>query len=147
MECLGVINCVGIADFDSYEDLPLEKIIKIDETNINSLHLMLKTAISLQSLSSKPRQIAFVNLSSASSHHPLQYSSVYAGTKAYMTNLLKSYRLEEPRIEILDVQPWYVTTKLIGNQSTWDTVPPEQIVEGSLRVLGKTHSTSGCLKH
>lgn len=47
----------------------------------------------------------------------------------------------------LDVQPWYVRTKMVGNIDTWDTALPQQIVEGSLKLLGRRTSCCGCIKH
>ena len=47
----------------------------------------------------------------------------------------------------LDVRPWYVKTKMVMYQNSWDSVLPEAVVEGSFRVLGKVPDCSGTVKH
>jgi hypothetical protein len=36
---------------------------------------------------------------------------------------------------------------MVYYQNTWDTVDPMDIVEGSLKNLGKRNLCSGCIKH
>lgn len=80
-------------------------------------------------------------------NHPYKYSSLYSASKAYLSNFIQVLSEEEKNITFLDVKPWYVKTKMVGFQDTWDTVDPKTVVEGSLKVLGRRRQCSGCLKH
>ena len=70
------------------------------------------------------RKYTVINISSASAHYPLKYSSVYSASKAYMSNLMKAYGKENPNQTILNIEPWYVKTKMIRYRDEWDSVPP-----------------------
>ena len=67
----------------------------------------------------------FVNISSITARHPDSYSTVYAATKAYISNLIEGVSQEGKNTTFLDVRPWFVKTKMVNNQITWDTALPE----------------------
>jgi len=64
-----------------------------------------------------------------------------------MSNLIATITKEQSTVTYLDVKPWYVKTKMVGYQNTWDSVEPKEIVEGSMKLLGRRSSGSGCWKH
>ena len=141
----GLINCVGMAHFCTYHKLPLSKIQHIHKTNIDSLHFMLQFLGRANSLLSS--QPFFLNISSIAALYPSPYSSVYGATKAYLSNALIAISQEQPTTTFLNLQPHYVTTKMVGNLRDWDTASPQDIVEGSMRLLGKRSHGSGCIRH
>jgi len=47
----------------------------------------------------------------------------------------------------LDVRPWYVKTKMVMYQNSWDSILPEEVVNGSFKMLGKAPYCSGTVKH
>lgn len=55
---------------------------------------------------------------------------------------MKVLAQEDPSINFLDIRPFFVKTKMVSFMNTWDTVLPEEVVDGSLRLLGKR--TEGC---
>jgi short-subunit dehydrogenase len=92
---LGIINCVGLAHFSRFDSVDNTTIHKIHNTNIGSLHFMLK----LSNLLKKNAIIAeenpfFINVSSSVAKNPYKYSAVYSATKAYLSNLIEVYSKE-----------------------------------------------------
>ena len=122
---MGIINSVGTAHFSSYESLSLSKINQINNINVNSLHYLLKLQKNLQKNKFMKDETFFVNISSITARHPHSYSTVYAATKAYISNLIEGVSQERKNTTFLDVRPWFVKTKMVKNQNTWDTALPE----------------------
>jgi len=60
---------------------------------------------------------------------------------------MKVVSKEDPSITFLDVKPWFTTTKMVNYINTWDSVMPEEVVEGSLRLLGRKNVGNGTIKH
>lgn len=48
---------------------------------------------------------------------------------------------------VLNVEPWYVSTKMIGNKKSIDSVTPEEVVKGSLKCLIHKDRCTGSIKH
>ena len=142
-----MINCVGMAHFSPYNKLTFSEISRINNTNINSLHFMLK----LQNLLKKNRLMTerpfFINISSIVARHPHEFSTVYAATKAYMSNLIQGVSQENKKQVFLNVEPWFVKTKMVNYQKTWDSAAPKEVVKGAFKVLGKRLHCSGCIRH
>lgn len=86
---VGLINSVGVAHFSKYEALTVSEVAKIHNTNINSLHFMLRTSDKLAEINLIGEKPFFINISSVVAQQPLKYSTVYAATKAYLSNLIK----------------------------------------------------------
>jgi short-subunit dehydrogenase len=144
---LGIVNCVGTAHFSAYTDTSDNQINTIHNVNINSLHFLLRLNQHLQAKQATEDSQFFINISSVTARQPFKYSLVYAATKAYLSNLIEGMQQEQEKMVFLDVQPWFVKTKMIAYQQSWDSVDPEEIVKGAMRVLGKRSVCSGCLKH
>lgn len=77
----------------------------------------------------------FVNVSSGVDAQPNRYSSIYSGTKAYLSNLMKTITLEQNsasqkdqhqdmNMYFLNLTPLYIRTKLIRYLKDWDVVEP-----------------------
>ena len=89
----------------------------------------------------------FINISSIVARHPHEFSTVYAATKAYMSNLIQGVSQENKKQVFLNVEPWFVKTKMVNYQKTWDSAAPEEVVKGAFKVLGKRLHCSGCIRH
>jgi short-subunit dehydrogenase len=123
-EVKGIVNCVGSAHFSRYSSLNHPDIDNLHNTNINSLHFMLRLSQELRHTSSLKENQFFINLSSVVAKIPNKYSSIYSASKAYSSNLISAVSLEEKEVTFLDVQPWYVRTKMVSYRNGWDTVEP-----------------------
>jgi hypothetical protein len=87
----------------------------------------------------------FVNVSSGVDAQPNRYSSIYSGTKAYLSNLMKTITLEQNsaskitleknsatekdqhqdiNMYFLNLTPLYIRTKMIRYLKDWDVVEP-----------------------
>ena len=81
------------------------------------------------------------------SNYPFKYSSAYSGTKSYVSGIMKVVSNEDPSVTFLDVKPWFTTTKMVNYINTWDSVMPEEVVDGSLRLLGRKTVGNGTIRH
>ena len=60
---------------------------------------------------------------------------------------MKAYSKENPSKTVLNMEPWYVKTKMIGFRSDWDSAEPHEIVENSFRLFGRRGTGLGTIKH
>ena len=120
----GIINCVGSAHFSQYYNTSIGEIAKINQTNIQSIHYLLKLLYSCKESDCLSNEAFMINVSSAVAKYPNKYSSVYAATKAYHSNLIQIVAKEDRSITFLNLTPWYVSTKMVGYLKSWDTVNP-----------------------
>lgn len=84
----GVINCVGVAHFSKYKETSLQTVSRVNQTNIESTHFLLKLQQSLQQQQITADYPFFINISSATAVFPNKYSAAYSATKAYVANLI-----------------------------------------------------------
>lgn len=145
-----LVNAVGIA----YSELgPLEQLDRGDELcadllNVNCLSATLLSRFALKIMKGQGRG-AIINISSASGHNPSPFLSVYGATKRYLGYLSELLWLEssESGVEVQEVAPFFVATKMSGMKPSFTCPTPQAYVAEALKTFGNQTSTFGCFSH
>lgn len=92
----------------------------------------------LPQLLKRGKRSAVINVSSIGQNSPLPFTGVYPASKRFLTFF--SYSLNDVyknKIDVQDLTPGYVTTKLANYIKSADSISPEKCVKCSLRDLGQ----------
>lgn len=100
----GLINCAGIGKRDLLINIPHKQIEKIIAVNISALAQLSKEALEILK---KQEQGFLINISSSSALQPFPYFSVYAASKAFVSNFTGAlcFENDNKNIKIFDVVP------------------------------------------
>ena len=130
-----LVNNAGIYPVNYFEMLSAQEIKDMIQTNCCS-YLFLSHCL-LKKLVSRDKRGAIINISSRSGVSPLFYLGGYSATKRFVSFM--SYMLHnmfKDKIDIINIAPASVSTKMIGNKKGTYICSPKICVEGSLRDLG-----------
>mmetsp|Transcript_13793 Transcript_13793/g.12225 ORF Transcript_13793/g.12225 Transcript_13793/m.12225 type:complete len:286 (+) Transcript_13793:104-961(+) len=100
------------------------------------------TSFLINKLLSRNKKSAIINVSSLSNYIPCPYIGTYPASKRFMS--LFSYYLNDnygDKIDIQDLCPLFVSTKINNFRKGDDVISPQKCVESSLRDLGQEMNT------
>ena len=141
-----LVNNAGVADFGFFEKMPPKKLQDMIHTNVGSCTMM--TKILIADMMKRNDKSAIINVSSIVSLSPVSYTGCYPATKVYIRFL--SYILHEiysAKIDVQNLVPGYVTTKMVGFKKGPDACTPKQCVKSSLKCLGYERELSPYIAH
>mmetsp|Transcript_4937 Transcript_4937/g.4719 ORF Transcript_4937/g.4719 Transcript_4937/m.4719 type:complete len:293 (+) Transcript_4937:100-978(+) len=102
----------------------------------------------IDKLTSRNKKSAIINVSAAGQNAPVPYAGVYPATKRYLT--IFSYFLHDnfgDKIDVQNLTPGYVSTKIVGHRKGGDTISPEVCIKSSLRDLGQEFNCLPVIAH
>jgi len=142
-----LINNAGISSTEFHEEVPNQEIL--DMININCLAPSLISKKILPLLKQRSLKSAMINVSSFTGVHPMPFTAVYSGTKAFLDAFSKSVAIENrEKIDVISLTPFYVSTKMIKYQKQdFETRSPEDVIEACFRDLGSRDRTFGHISH
>mmetsp|Transcript_20544 Transcript_20544/g.22904 ORF Transcript_20544/g.22904 Transcript_20544/m.22904 type:complete len:151 (+) Transcript_20544:482-934(+) len=106
------------------------------------------TSFLINKLISRNQKSAIINVSSIANYVPAPYLGLYSASKRFMS--IFSYYLNDnygDKIDVQDLCPGYVSTKIAGFRQGHDVITAQQCVESSLRDLGQELSTVPSMIH
>jgi len=101
-----VVNCVGVINVKSIQDIDLYEFMSVFDTNVFGLLNILKET------SRYLENGFFINIGSLRDAIPCRNRAAYCSSKAAMCMLIKVFRLEHPSIKVCNINPGYVDTDL-----------------------------------
>ena len=146
-----LVNNVGVGYPypEYYLDLPNQSnlIDRLISVNVNSVAKMTEIVLPIMALKKKG---IILNLSSASADPPTPLLSLYAATKQFVDCFSKciAYEYKDAGIIVQCVMPYFVATKMSKiRKPNWFAPSPETFVKSSLKTIGKSYRSYGCLSH
>lgn len=130
-----VVNNAGAGKFYPFHKTPVEEHMSYTRLNAGAPAMLTHTL--LPQLLKRGKRSAVINVSSIVNNSPLPFSGVYAATKRFLTFF--SYSLHDVynnKIDVQDLTPGYVSTKMTNFVQSIDAISPEKCVRSSLRDLG-----------
>lgn len=140
IEIEGLVNNAGFGAAGKFQDVALERYLGMIDLNVRALveltHLFLKDMLS--------RKKGFIlNVSSTACFQPMDYSSVYAATKAFVTSFSEALWMEikGSGVRVLNLCPGLTKTNFGNAAGGRDyrkeaiAEPPEAVVETAFRAL------------
>lgn len=130
-----LVNNAGAANSAHFHMIPAETHLANLRTNTGAPAMLTHTLIN--QLLKRPTRSAIINVSSTGHNSPIPYLGVYPATKRFLTFF--SYGLHDNykhKIDVQNLTPGWVSTKMSGFRKTPDTITPDECVRASLRDLG-----------
>ena len=131
-----LVNNAGWGEVGFFELAPLEEHLSNFRVNAAAPVMLIHNLIN--TLMKRNKKSAIVNVSSSGQNCPIPYMGVYNATKRYLS--IFSYYLQDnygDKIDVQDLCPAYVTTKIVKNYKGNDAITPERCAQCSLRDLGQ----------
>ncbi|CAI2374643.1 unnamed protein product [Moneuplotes crassus] len=141
-----LINNAASADSAFFEDVSLETHLDRARINIGAPTMLCHKLIT--KLLGRNKKSCIINISSLSQTGPIPFVGEYSGSKRFVS--LLSYHLHDnygDKIDIQDLMPGFVTTKINRYYKGPDAITAKECVESSLRDLGQEFSTIPALSH
>eukprot|EP00731_Ephydatia_muelleri_P021413 Em0014g4a len=145
-----LVNNVGLSH-DHPEltlDIPEDNLRNVIELNCQAMVHM--THIVMKKMVQEKRRGLIINVSSASSLHPLPLLGVYAATKIFVNYFSESLRVEygSKGITIQTVMPAFVATSMSKIRKASFFVPdPVSFTRAAVATVGIQNETMGCFAH
>ncbi|CAD8073100.1 unnamed protein product [Paramecium sonneborni] len=139
-----LVNNVGVLTVGEFD-----KTLDIDQQNqiiINCIPVVFMTKYILPILKKRKRS-GVISLSSLTGRFAYPYYQVYSATKAFNDNFTRSLQIEVENVDFLSLQPGFVQTAMVKNQTDILTVSTQQCVTAALSQLGLKDATAGHLIH
>ena len=136
-----LVNNAGAGDTKHFELTPAQ--VHLDNIRINAGAPAVLTRALINKMLERNNRSAIINVSSIGQNSPIPYLGVYVATKRFLTFF--SYQLHElfkNKIDVQNLVPGFVQTKIIGYKKLPSTIQPDVCVKSSLRDLG--HDTYHC---
>ncbi|CAI2375865.1 unnamed protein product [Moneuplotes crassus] len=131
-----LVNNAGWGEACHFDDITLDW--HLSNLRVNSGAPIMLTYKLINHFLARKSKSAIVNVSSATQDAPIPFMGVYPGSKRYLAIL--SYYLKDnygDKIDIQDLTPGFVTTKIVNHYEGRDSISPEKCVQCSIRDLGQ----------
>jgi len=131
-----LVNNAGWGEISFFELESLES--HIANFRVNSAAPTMLTHFLINQMRARNNKSAIVNVSTCGNNAPLPYMGVYCASKRFLT--LFSYYLTDnygDKIDVQDLTPAYVTTKMVNNHKGYDSITAEKCAQCSIRDLGQ----------
>ncbi|CAI2375524.1 unnamed protein product [Moneuplotes crassus] len=131
-----LVNNAGWGECCHFEDISLDWHLSNLRVNAGAPTMLTHNLIN-HFLSRKTRS-ALINVSTIGNNAPLPYMGIYCAAKRFLT--IFSYYLTDnygDKIDIQNLTPGFVSTKIVNNYNGPDSITPEKCVKSSLRDLGQ----------
>ncbi|CAI2376139.1 unnamed protein product [Moneuplotes crassus] len=141
-----LINNAAWLKITYFGDLPPAETLSRAKLNMGGPALLISFFIN--DFLKRATKTAIINISSLGSTFPFPYTADYSGSKRFLS--LLSYYLHDnygDKIDVQDLNPGVVTTKLGEYRDGPEAISPERCVKSSLRDLGQEFSTVPTVVH
>jgi 17beta-estradiol 17-dehydrogenase / very-long-chain 3-oxoacyl-CoA reductase len=135
-----IVNNAGYGRFYPFAVTPADE--HMSNVRLNCGAPAMLTHALLPQLLKRGNRSAVINVSSIGQNSPIGFAGAYIATKRFLTFF--SYSLSDVyknKIDVQDLTPGYVTTKLTNYIKSSDAISPERCVKSSLRDLGQAISS------
>ena len=131
-----LVNNAGAGANSLYVNYPTEDVISYINTNCGAPAML--SHVLIDKLRARKQQTAIINISSVACISPTPCYGVYPSTKAFLTFLSHGLSMlyKKEKVDVLNVIPGFVTTKMTENKTGPDTCSPKECVRNSLASLG-----------
>ncbi|KAM3140345.1 hypothetical protein pb186bvf_007505 [Paramecium bursaria] len=141
-----LVNNVGVGVTGKIEEIPLQFVI--DVLNTNAFSTIMMTRILINKILNRPKKGAIITTSSALGSDPWLTFSLYSATKRFQLYFSESLRLNYPEIDFIVGQPLGVCTKMLKKFKSKNIASTEEYVLAMLSELRKGKSqTYGTTRH
>lgn len=106
-----LVNNVGIDIVGRYLDIPESEIMDVISINCIPMAILSRRLLP-QMRQREQHRSSIINLNSIAGKAPLNYFSIYGPTKAFGVFFSRSLSYEYPDVDILSVQPGFVSTQM-----------------------------------
>lgn len=131
-----LVNNAGVGTVKHFEMTPAQE--HLNNIRVNAGAPTMLTRALINKMLARNERSAIINVSSIGQNSPIPYLGVYVPTKRFMTFF--SYQLHElfkNKIDVQDLVPGFVQTKMVGNTKDATMILPDRCVKSSLRDLGQ----------
>lgn len=146
-----LINSAGVTrldTFNSHSKDDIETLLQVNIVNPTQIIHSFST-----SNNTPPSDKLYINICSMTGMGTFPYLSLYGATKTYQNQLLQNIVQEnkdvvDNRFKVLNVLPWYITTKMTAFRQSWDSDTPTSLAEGIIKLaVSNKHQGTGTIKH
>jgi 17beta-estradiol 17-dehydrogenase / very-long-chain 3-oxoacyl-CoA reductase len=141
-----LVNNAGWTEPGMFELQPMRE--NLDNYRVMCASPAMLTRFMINKLLDRKERSAIINVSSVAQAGPIPYIGVYSAAKRFLT--LFSYHLYDNykhKIDVQDLQPGFVHTKICQYKVSPDTISTELCVQTSFRDLGQELSCFNVVVH
>ena len=140
------INNAAVMTYLAFEDLSVEEIKTMIDTNITALTYLNK--VFTKRLSARSTKSAIVNVASLAGFYQFPLCQVYAATKAYVRSFsLGAAKEFDGKIDIYTHSPGFTRTNLNSQKTGMEVAEPSECAESIFRDVGLDRETQPNMSH